>query len=373
VRILAFLAGFLLLLLFAYPLPWERILKGQNDFLQFYAGANLIGTGNLHSFPHMRELQQNAADIWMPSVRYIRPDFYALLLKPLSWLPFPAAYGFFQALNLSALLTFLWLFRERQALRWLVPISIPLLLCIANGQDVEILLLLLASTYLLEKKERPIAAGLCLALCSIKAHFMIFTPLALLFWRRWRMFGAAAAGVAFLSVAVMPYEGWDWFLHYPRHISADNIHEADTPINARGLAMVLGWTEGLTMGGLTAGVGLMVVLALWMSRKQGFETGFCLAILGGLLTSYHMGIHDNALLLLLVAIAPRGSPMEMGAKILLAPIVYFVLLMNGFLAGVPSLILVSILGFHLYSLRYSKGGSQFPDSERSLPVGSVSR
>lgn len=372
VRRTVFLFSLLLVVLFAFGLPWGRIVKGQNDFLQFYAGAKLVGTGHLHSTEHMKEVQLKEAQIWLPSVAYIRPDFYAVVLKPLALLPFPVAYTLFQALNLSALIAFLWLFRDRQALRWLAPLAIPLLVCFANGQDVELLLLLLGGAYLFEKKDRPIAAGLCLALCAIKAHFMIFTPLALLFWHRWRMFWSACVGILLLTLAAMPMEGWDWWLRYPRGISSDSYYSSDILINARGLALAVGWNERWQMLIVTAMAGILIVIALWLSRKKDFATGFCLAVLGGVLCSYHMGIQDASLFLILIAIAPPNSPMELGGKILIAPLTYYCLLADGILAALPSLILLSILGFHLYSLRYLNGGSEFPDSERSIPAGGIS-
>jgi hypothetical protein len=148
VKKIAWVLGLILLALFLANLPGERIRRGQNNFLAFYAGASLVGTGDLYSASAMKTLQLREAAIHLPSVLYIRPDFYAALLKPLALLSFQNAYLLFQSLNLAALLFFLYRFRSRSRILWLAPISIPIWLCFANGQDVLLFLFLLSLAWL---------------------------------------------------------------------------------------------------------------------------------------------------------------------------------------------------------------------------------
>jgi len=44
----AFVAGLVLLILFVRNYPLSRAMLGRNNFLQFYEGAKLVGTGKLH-------------------------------------------------------------------------------------------------------------------------------------------------------------------------------------------------------------------------------------------------------------------------------------------------------------------------------------
>ena len=184
-------------------ISWSRASQGQNDFLAFYCGAKLAGTPELHSAEAMTRLQQEYAQIQMPGVLYIRPDYYALLLKPLSLLSYRKAHAVFQLANLLALLAFLALFRERRLVLYMAAMSVPLVTSFMNGQDVPLLLLFLGLTYVLEKRGAPFTAGLCLALCTIKPHLFLFVPIALILWRKWRVLAGASAGVAALTAAAM--------------------------------------------------------------------------------------------------------------------------------------------------------------------------
>ena len=73
-----------------------------------------------------------------------------------------------------------------------------------------IVLGLSAAAVALDEADRPWLAGLCLALCSIKFHLFVFTPVALLLHRKWRFAAAAALGVALELAASFAVAGWRW-------------------------------------------------------------------------------------------------------------------------------------------------------------------
>src|SRR5271169_5226819 len=119
--------GILCLLLLAWP-QRERVIQGQNDFVSFYVGAKLAGTPQLYSRPANLAAIQSILGFQMEGTTYIRPPFYAILLKPLAMLPYSAAYAIFFLAILSSVLWFVIRFsKECPALPFFASLSIPLL------------------------------------------------------------------------------------------------------------------------------------------------------------------------------------------------------------------------------------------------------
>ncbi|MBM3762525.1 MAG: DUF2029 domain-containing protein [Acidobacteria bacterium] len=224
VKQIGLIAGILLVLAFGSQMQWRRVFAGQNDFLAFYGGAKLVGTGELHSDQAMEREHRQAAGVWLPGVLYIRPDFYAVMLKPLGWFPYPVAYTLFQALNLAAMIGFVWLYRARKGLLWLLPFSIPLLANFVNSQDVPLILFAISLALWADSRGFPFVAGLLLAFCSIKAHFLVFLPVALLLHRRWRILAGGVSGGVILFLTGAAFEGWHWLWRYPSILNRPEIH-----------------------------------------------------------------------------------------------------------------------------------------------------
>ena len=112
----ATLAGAVIGLLFLALLGYtqrDRFLAGQNDFVQLYAGSELSGTPRLFEPEASKEVHKRVLGVWLESVYYSRPPFYALFLRPLGMLPYKAAYWTFQSLNILAFLAFLKIWAPR--------------------------------------------------------------------------------------------------------------------------------------------------------------------------------------------------------------------------------------------------------------------
>ncbi len=360
----AWVLGLLLLALFLGNLPGERIRRGQNDFLQFYGGASLAGTGQLHSTSAMQAVHLRATGIYVPSVQYVRPDYYAVLLKPLAALSFSHAYLLFQVLNLAAALFFLHQFR-RPYLLWLAPICLPLWLCFANGQDVPLLLGLLTLAWLCLNRQQDFLAGLILALATFKPHFLLFLPFALAFHRRWRAIFGGLSGLAALFLLAAWAEGPGWLLRYPSVIRRPDIHpEPFGFLNLRGITTAL-HMDSFWLAALTLIFAALFLWSLWLMRNLPLEHGFAVALLAALLLSYHIGIHDCALLLFIAAIAPAQSPLESGALALSYPLAHWLLLFDGWFPALPALAAFSVVALQIYWI--VKGGSltQFASSTHS--------
>ena len=316
-----------------YFLPLGRVLRGQNDFLSLYAGAKLSGTPYLYSLPAAKDVQQSAANIWLPTVIYSRPPLYAALLKPIGALPYRTAYAIFEALNLAALCVFLWCWARRDRLLLILgAISIPVATAFANGQDVLLLVLLCAAAWELDRRGKSFWCGAILPLLSIKFHFFLFIPAVLIVQKRWRMLSGAAltGGVLFLVAAVA--QGWNWPAEYAHFLRTAEITPTGfTMPNMRGLLIATVGDRPRLEWILAAALAVIVIYAV--ARIRDFGPALALAIAAGLLTSHHAYVQDASLLLLIPVMAPNLRRSRKIALALIAPPIYFLLMADGPVSG----------------------------------------
>ena len=319
--------------LWAYFLPLRRVARGQNDFLAFYAGAKLAGAPDLYSAQTAKQMQAEMAGIWLPAVIYIRPPFYAALLKPLARMPYRAAYWLFQALNLAALASFLWKWGRRDPWLWaLGAISIPVATAFANGQDILLLVWTCAAAYELETRGKQFRAGLLISLLAVKFHVFVFVPLVVALRRQWRTLAGTAAGGAALYAVAAGLQGWNWPAAYLRFLRTPQITPAFfTMPNLRGLGMAVASDGSAVALGVEAASALAVVAVLLYAapRIREFGAAIALAVTAGLLTSHHAYVQDACLLLLIPALAPEKRRTRRAALAMLAPPAYFLLMADG--------------------------------------------
>src|SRR5450756_675043 len=123
-------------------MPISRMLRAENDFAHWYIGAKLFGTPDLHMEKANQDLQVKYLGKILEHSYFIRPTFYALLLKPLSWMPYLAAYVVFQVFSVGiCLLYFLRTYgRQWKEVYVFAAMSVPIISNIVNGQDVTLLL-----------------------------------------------------------------------------------------------------------------------------------------------------------------------------------------------------------------------------------------
>ncbi len=341
---LALLLCVSLVVLWSCFLPWGRALRGQNDFLGLYSGAKLVGTADLFSDAAYHKLQTATANIWLPSVLYSRPPFYALLLKPLTGLPYRAAYSVFEGLNLAALAIFLLRFARRDLAVWaLGGASIPVITAFVNGQDVLLVVLAAAASLAASRRGRPFLAGLLLALCSVKFHMFVFVPIVLVLHKRWRMLAGGTAGVAALYVASSLAQGWAWPVPYLHFLLDPALHPAPfTMPNLHGLVVA---TVGDHIGIELFLAAMVAAAVIYVSAKsESFESAFAISIAAGLLTSHHAYIQDCCLLLLIPVFAGNRPGLRTTSLILLSSPVYFLLMADGWPSAlVPAAILSMVL------------------------------
>jgi hypothetical protein len=297
------LPGIILLLMILFS-STQRYIDMRNDFLQFYVSAHLLGTPGFYSIQanwHLRDLVAPHAGLTgFP----IRPPFQAMLLWPvIRPLPLYWAFGVFQLLSLTSLIAFTRMFAARcPSLPVCVSLSVPVAICLMNGQDAFFVLLAAGFAVLLTERGRDFAAGLVFSLCAIKFHLFLFLPLVLLIQKRWKIFGGLASGSAIFLLASFAIQGPRWPLDLLAVLRDPQISPyIDLMPNFHGLWFRLGIDSTPLEAASFALAGLLVTLA---ARNANFNQGFSAALVAGLLISYHAYLYDPILLLIPMVLLP---------------------------------------------------------------------
>lgn len=280
------------------PTPWNRVATGQNDFAHLYIGGLLFGTPDLYSQHANVILQQRLIGDVLRNSYFVRPAFYAFLLKPLTLFSYRTAYLLFQAASIAC---FAFFFRSHvkrlPELTALSCLSVPLLSCLINGQDVTFLLLFCSVSLVLTRKRCDFMAGLVLSLCAIKVHLFILIPIAILLHKRYRIIWGGLAGCAVLSFIGLTAGGLKTQLEYLRllRLPASSSYSEIMP-NLRNLVHENNQLYFI-------GAVLCLAFTAWLIRQaRDYEAAFGWALVGGLLASFHAYAHDCLLLLLAYAL-----------------------------------------------------------------------
>jgi hypothetical protein len=258
--------------------------------------------------------------------------FYGLLLKPLSWFHYLTAYAIFQFLSVFVFLAyFLRVFgKQWPDLYVFAAMSVPLISSIVNGQDVTLLLFFSSVSLMLARKGRDVPSGLVFALCAIKLHLFVFTPVAMLAQKRWRIFWGAVAGeIALFLIGLVGGGGWKVFQSWVTILSKSENHPYPEMMpNLRGLVYSLtGGGSTVLWLGLSALVAAAVVILAF--RASDYEKAFAFCIMGGLMVNVHAYIQDPMMLLLASAILLDGTESKafgLTLRLALFPVAYVLLL-----------------------------------------------
>lgn len=343
------------LLVFAvYSLSQKGRWSGaQNDFVMLYLAGQLQPEGKLYDDSSYYERHGEYLDGgFAPGLIYTRPPFYSLAYVPLAKLPYLTAYGIYQALQLLLLgvwLKMIWPTSPKLLLT--AGISLPLLLAFGNGQDV-ILVAALCGIAWQWLERRPFAAGLLLALCSIKAHLFLLVPFALARHGRWRTIGGGAAGGAVLVALSFVAAGPDWLTKYLRILSIKDIDgKVHQMGNIRALAQALAipetWVPWLFALGVAG-----CLWSIW--RTKTLPAALVCALCGALLFNWHSFLQDFTLLLTLVPFVSQlglGVWAERSWRLLLSPVPYVAAIPG---APFSALLPLSMLAFLNLSQREGK-------------------
>lgn len=298
------------------------------DFPHFYCAARMVAQGHGHQlYDAALQRQYQARYAGRVGPLYNHPPFETALYLAVSWLPLRYAYLLwffaniaFLAAGANRLATAIPLRDDWHTLLAASLTFVPVLLCLLQGQDSVLLLLLVIFAFAALRQERGFASGCWLGLGLFK--FQLVLPLALvLLLSRGRGafakgFGLLALALAGLSAAI---SGWQVFLDYPQFL----LRYPEQPLagifpqamaNFRGLIyLFLGRAAAawaIAAASIVCTAALIKTLLVWrrvrlnVSRDPTshahdlFDVAFANTVLFALLVSYHLNPHDLSLLFL---------------------------------------------------------------------------
>jgi hypothetical protein len=301
----------------------DLVRKGYQDFTTYYAAGKIVRAGMAGSL-YDQSLQFRVQREFAPDViirhgplPYIHPPFEALLFVPLTFLPYFAAYLVWDALNAVMLVVTLLLLRPHiPLLRKSFAISavavfvyFPAFVCLLQGQDMIIVLLLLTLVYTSLQKGRYAQAGLWLGAGVFRPQLVVPIVLILVCDRRFRSvlgFACSALAASLISIATV---GWREFLDYPRYVWQLEQHLGRGAILPTAMPNLRGFVAIFTRDGyalsliFTFAASLFVlILAVHLFRcaehAERLDLAFSVAVLVSVLVSYHAFMYDLSLLLL---------------------------------------------------------------------------
>jgi hypothetical protein len=244
---------------------------------------------------------------------FMSPPYTALLFVPFSRFDYQTGHFLFLAFNLACFGLALFLLRPftaTLATKWrpaaaLVGLSfLPLGIAMTFGQLSLLLLLLYCACFAALQGRRPILAGVFLALALVK--FQIALPIALLFllWRQWRFFAGFLTGAFVLALVSLRITGlaatraYLYSLFVMSRASSTGAGQTKYAMFSAEMPNIYGFLNTASSGAhwsfyLVILLSLLVLLWTVMQRPS-----LPLALLAGLLVSYHLYLYDFTLLLL---------------------------------------------------------------------------
>ncbi|MEI9811227.1 MAG: glycosyltransferase family 87 protein [Acidobacteriota bacterium] len=286
-----------------------------------------------------------------------------MVLKPLAYLPYRAAYGLFTLATLGAFLWFVIRFyKECPALPFFAAFSLPMAIAEWNGQDPAFLVAIVGASILLMRARRDFLAGLVFSLCLLKPHLFLFVALLLLLKKRWPMIAGGATGVAALTLLGVAYNGVGSIPGWIATMQNPWINgEAAWMPNLHGLTAALD-APAVVEPVLIA---LTVALFLWLTRKvESFELLFAAALLCGLLANVHAALSDDILLMpvmVLVTGATQCKSLRIASALVLTPVPYFLAMAGppyGALVPIALLVQLSLFGVAAAAKNYDATSSR---------------
>lgn len=298
------------------------------DFQFLYVAGYQVRThpSEIYNLPQQDLLQRTLAN--KPgSMAFYHPAYEALLFAPLSLLKFRAAYFSFIAVNMLFLLAAFLV--ARNTFSSIIPLCqprpglifftfVPVYFAILLGQDAILSLMLYCMAWNQLESGKDINAGLFLALAMFKYQIVIPVALLIAIRRGWRFasgFLLGSTGVGLVSFCLIGLAGLKNYLRvmlgvtYFDHPVARNIALVPEPSSMPNLAgLIFEFSSHLLHSAVafnTLVIACSLTLLAWCARsirRGDAKVAFSIAVLGGLLLSYHLLIYELTILLLPIAL-----------------------------------------------------------------------
>ena len=314
--LLLYLAVLLFLQITVCLASWQFVKTGQVDFRNFYADGYIVRTGqskSLYDYDAQVRLQNQTVTPRTAALPLMVPPCVALAFVPLSLLTYLHAFIAFALINLLLAAVSIACIRFcSPRLEDYAPFTTALLVlsfpplgfALAQGQLSIVLLAVYCATFvMLQRRQHPLA-GLLFSLALIKLQIALPVALLFLFWKQWRFVAGFLGGVLVLIAVSIQTVGqnhvrdlWRSMFSTPA-ILPDAAAQMKYGISPDRMTNLYGLSYRLFGGGrlsLSVTVISSVLLLVWAARRR---PSFPLAMLVGLLVSYHLYLHDLTLFLI---------------------------------------------------------------------------
>jgi hypothetical protein len=317
-RLRLYLGGLLVLQLILCAMFFRFAQRGETDFRTFYTTGHMLRTGDAIYDYEAEESAQNALVSFNPTAMpFLYPPFAALLFAPLALGSYMTGYFLFFALNLCfcglALLIMRPYTMSLEA-RWRLIVPglflsfMPLGIALMFGQVSLLLLLFYCSCFATLQKGKAILAGFFLSLALVK--FQIALPVAFLFlvWRQWRFIAGFLCGAITLTLISIRITGLKVMESYVESLVFMSRHASNAAGEAKyatfpaQMPNLYGFFHSISHGaswGLVLTILCSLLVLFWAAIQK---PSLPLALLAGMLVSYHLFFYDATLLLLPISL-----------------------------------------------------------------------
>lgn len=229
----------------------------------------------------------------------------------------------------------------------------PILVCLLNGQDCTVMLLLFAGAFVAMKHQRDFLAGVCFGLALIKFQYVVPILAIFMLRRKWSVLAGAVATGVLLTMASAAFTGWPTTLGYSYPLLQLSQSSPDLTVTT-GMPNLRNIRENLLRRSGLAAIWILSLVSLalivFVARRCNFDVlrssfslEFSLAVTVSLIVSYHLWTHDLTLLLLpllLISEEFLEGSIAYPAKGILLPVVVLLLFS-------PLLVLLALSNWHV--------------------------
>lgn len=354
------------------------------DFQAFYLGAQMIVHGegdrlydiNAQAAAQTRYLYPTRK-VTVPDLPFLYPAAATAPFLPLTKFSMKIAFPLWTAMNLLLLLLSLRLLQKVLPLPqddWpLLPVILfaPTYIVLLNGQVSIVILFLLTLCFYLLHHKRPFLAGFALGLATIKFQLVLGLLTVIALRRMWTMLaGSAVAGFLVAAVSIL-LTGWHAAIHYPvflRQVAYfQSVAHPSITVTLRGMLWLVTRHEPRVWLVALFSAGVLVVAAIsW----KDLSTGFSVALIASILTSYHAHIEELILLVLPFAVfLPRIERSEILTRLAITILVAGYLSLLTDLHTIFALLCYGLIIFGFY--RTSEQSNCMDVEKRAAPVARV--
>ncbi len=305
-------------------IPWTN--QGQiktTDFVNFYVAATIVRQGDGQALYRADTASMVYETILghKTSWYFLHPPFEAAALVPLSYVSVGRAFTLWSLMNLALVGTVPLLLANcvsfpagKPYLSLAAFIFPPVLTCLVLGQDSIVILFVITAAYSLYRKNREFAAGLVLALASIKFQYVLIFAVFLCVSRKFRFLSGLITGAAMLILFSLTVVGPRGMIEYFKFMQEFALHGSfisvrpDLMVNCRGFLTGTGWVNHVGFYSTASSV-LFIVAAIFCARySQRAKTAtpsllFSLFVATAFIASPYAHFADASMLLLPMGLA----------------------------------------------------------------------